>query len=324
MSYASKLFLLAHSGQLVLVQSPAFPFERPGPLACPPPGRVPESLVDVEPAAAPGRGVLAGVDAHPVHETSEVVEPSREQGHLRHGPLLLVSREACLAAAAVGDPGRCAGGDVRDRDQAPPLADLDHERNVARGHVRQREGAIGSRLRERDVVADGHARHAGVRARGDRRQLARVVRDVDGDIVERVLSRRVVDLARDRGLLPVRAVVVHLAAEPGARARGEPAGRRRCPGRSRTLEPSSWASEDASSPPPKSSPFFWLPQPPDVASSTATVSATPATRGLLVRSIASLPGREACRVAAPTRPLSTQRAHSTERAGCSTECRKDS
>ena len=151
-------------------------------------------------------------------------------------PSLLFLRQAGLVL--VGQRGRRAGGDVGHRDLAAPLAGLHDDRDVrARRDVLQREAPLRVGQRDRDRLAGdvGVALVAG-RARGDRRR--RRVRNVDQDVVERVLAGGIVDDAGQRRLRRRRAGVLHdlalqAAAGGAAAARADVvrrAGRRR-PGR---------------------------------------------------------------------------------------------
>ena len=154
-----------------------------------------ETLVHVDPATRMRSRVFGGVDADARQEAAEIVGSSGEDRHLRHVPLLLRPGEAELSGPRAGERGRGAVGDFRHRDPAPPLADLNDQRQVRHGRdVRQGEAAIAPGERRGGVVADrGRAGRADVRPGREGRQGGPVVGDVDGDVGEGVLSRRVED-----------------------------------------------------------------------------------------------------------------------------------
>jgi hypothetical protein len=156
-------------------------------------------------AARAGRAphVLGCVDAHAQGQALHRIRAARGDRDVREVALAMAPRQA---KRVVWLRIVLAGHDARDRVDHPPLADLDDEREVpAVGGVADREAPhlVGGRCRTRSGQEAGArpARHA-FRKRGQRHRHAR---DVDGDVVEGIDVRRVVDRSADGRRSAVRA-----------------------------------------------------------------------------------------------------------------------
>ena len=163
--------------------------------------REPAARIEVDARLAPGEPELGVVDADLSEKTLQRIRAAGRQRDTRDVALGAVLGEA---RQALVERGVRALRDAGDLDLAPPLSDLDDERNlVADGHVLERE--LARRVGRRDgngLAGDGGvAAVAGLRAVrnvGERR-----VRYVHGRVVDGHLARRVVDGAAHRGLAAV-------------------------------------------------------------------------------------------------------------------------